>query len=110
MIPCAIPLLGHRITVGIVPPEQWPYGEDCVGIWLPADHTIHIVGGQSDSVLMQTFMHELLHAALDLMNHKLSRNEVFVDTLAGLLAQALTGAEYEAPKKRRVTKRRTKGA
>ena len=102
MIPSTVPLLGHTIQVFVCPPEEWPHGDDCVGIWSPTDHQIHIHGGIDDSLKMHSFFHELLHAALDMMNHKLARNEAFVDQLAGLLHQALAGATYVKPKKSRI--------
>lgn len=101
MLPTAFPLLGHRITVRVVPPDEWQHGEDTVGIWVPTEYAIEINGGVQESMRGHTFFHELLHAALDQMNHKLARNEQFVDSLAGLLHQALTGAEYPKPKRRK---------
>ena len=99
MIPTAVPLLGHNISVTIVPPDAWEHGEDCAGIWVPHLHVIQIHGGLDSSLQYHTFFHELMHACLDTMNHKLARNEAFVDQLAGLLHQALTGATYAKPKR-----------
>jgi hypothetical protein len=106
MIPSSFPLLGHTIQVFVTPREDWEFGDDCVGIWLPHCHQIHIQGGVDDSLKMHTFFHEMCHAVLDMMNHKLGRNEVFVDTLAGLLHQALTGAQYPKPVQKRASKKR----
>lgn len=101
MIPSAVPMLGHRITVEVIPLDQWQNGDEAVGLWIPTQHVIHIRGDLPDSLQYHTLLHEMLHAALDMMNHKLARNEEFVDQLAGLLSQALTGAEYQKPKRRR---------
>ena len=46
----------------------------------------------------RTFMHELIHHALNAMaEDDLAGNEKFFDVLAGLLHQALTTAEYGQP-------------
>lgn len=43
----------------------------------------------------QCFFHEFLHAAFDSLGRDdLSRNEKFVDTLAGLIHQCLKSAKY----------------
>ena len=101
MIPATVPLMGHVIQIFVIPADEWQYGDDVAGLWLPAQHQIHIHDGLDDSNKVHTFFHELLHAALDCMNHKLSRNEVFVDQLAGLLHQALASATYAKPKRAR---------
>ena len=106
MIPSTVPLMGHVIQIFIIPSDEWPYGDEVAGIWLPHEHQIHIYDGLDDSNKIHTFFHELLHAALDCMNHKLSRNEAFVDQLGGLLHQALVGATY--PKSKRVRRRVSK--
>ena len=105
MIPQTIPLLGHTIQVFVAKPGEWAFGEDCCGIWLPTLHQIHISGEIDQSLQLHTFFHEMVHAILDMMNHKLGRNEVFVDTLAGLLHQALTGAVYPKPARKRASKK-----
>ncbi len=106
MIPTTVPLMGHTIQVFVIAEQDWPHGADTAGIWIPHQHQIQINDGLDDSNKLHTFFHELLHAALDAMNHKLSRNEAFVDNLGGLLHQALTGATYAKPK--RVRKRVSK--
>ena len=108
MIPTTVPLMGHVIQVFVIPEAEWHYGADCAGIWLPATHQIHISDALDDSNKMHTFFHELLHAILDCMNHRLSRNEAFVDQLGGLLHQALAGATYAKPKPKRAPKRASK--
>jgi hypothetical protein len=43
-----------------------------------------------DTELQQVFCHELVHAVLDEMKHKISYDEKFVDNFGSLLQQALT--------------------
>jgi hypothetical protein len=104
MIPATVPLLGHIITVNIVEPDKWEFGDECAGLWHPQGQQIYIHGGLEPSVQYHTFFHELCHAVLDMMSHKLARNEAFVDQLAGLLHQALVGATYNPAKRRRKAK------
>ena len=101
VIPASVPLLGHTINIEIVPAEKWEFGEETAGLWHPSAHQIYIHGGLDESLRYHTFFHELLHACLDLMSHKLARNEPFVDQLAGLLHQALVGAKYPAARRRK---------
>lgn len=93
-IPARFQLLGHVITVRIVPKSRWRHGRDCCGIWEPDKLRIDILGGQPVTTMQQTFCHELTHALLDMMSHRLSRDEQFVDQLAHLLQQALTTFEF----------------
>lgn len=60
---------------------------------MPDALRIEILGGQPITALQQTFCHELTHAMLDMISHKLSRDEAFVDQLGHLLQQALTTFE-----------------
>lgn len=91
-IPKRFQLLGHVITVRIVPKSRWRH-KDAVGIWEPDKLRISILGGQPMTALGQCFCHELTHAMLDMMSHKLSRDEQFVDQYAHLLHNALTTFE-----------------
>jgi hypothetical protein len=93
-IPSSFPLFGDAVTVEIVPVESWPHGDDVVGLWTPFSSTISLRGDLRGSALEQTFFHEMIHAVLDGMGHKLARKESFVDQLASLMHQALTGAKY----------------
>lgn len=86
-IPKSIQLLAHTITVEVVPKAKWKM-EDAVGYWVPGENRIVLLR-QPRTQLAHTYLHEVTHAVLDAMNHKLSRNEPFVDQFAGLLAQAL---------------------
>jgi hypothetical protein len=91
-IPKSFKLLGHNITVRVIPRSRWKH-KDCVGIWIPDRLRIEILGGQPVTSLQQTFCHEWTHAMLDMMAHPLSRDEQFVDQLGHLLQQSLTTFE-----------------
>ena len=96
-IPKTLQLLGHTITVRIVPKSQWDdladqYDiADADAIFSSAHKLILICRGKS-SYMYQLFCHELVHAVLDCMNSQLSYDEAFVDNFGGLLAQALKTA------------------
>lgn len=91
-IPKRFQLLGHVITVRVVPKSRWRH-KGAVGIWEPDKLRISIVSGQPMTAMQQTFCHELTHAMLDMISHDLSRSEQFVDQLGHLLQQALTTFE-----------------
>lgn len=93
-IPTSFPLFGKRVAVDIIPLADWTHGEDTVGLWNPQKNAISLRADQVGDAIEQAYLHEMLHAALDGISHKLARDEVFVDTLASLLHQALTGARY----------------
>lgn len=90
-VPKRFKLLGHTISVVVQQESEWlkNNAEDEVGDWSPPDLLISLVE-QDQTLLMHAFCHELTHALLDMMNNDLSKDEAFVDTFAGLLAQALT--------------------
>lgn len=89
-IPVAFNVHGHKVTVRIVPPSRWRHSKAAVGIYDPNRHRIDLRSDQGETELQQTFCHELVHCLLDEMNHKLSHDELFVDGLGSLLAQALS--------------------
>lgn len=90
-VPRSFRLFGHRVRVRVVRGDKWPHPKDTVGMWDPDQKLIELWADQCDSALGQVFCHELVHAMLDEINeHKLSRNERFVDSLASVLHQALT--------------------
>lgn len=97
-IPKKVQLLGHTIRVSVVSKRVWDelcedYDmDDAVGFWRIEDHAIVLLR-QPKSKLLHTFMHELTHAILDMMDDKLSANEKWVDRFSGLLAQAMDTAE-----------------
>lgn len=98
-IPARFKLLGHIIEVKHDPEmfyQSRSYGRACFeSKWIKiappsASHPI------TQTSLEHTFIHELLHMCLyHTEQSQLNDNEGFVDTLAGLLHQALTTAEYD---------------
>lgn len=94
-IPSSVPLLGHIISVKKVQVKDWKHGDAVVGLWDPMTHAIELRADYSGSKMEQTFFHELTHAVLHLMGHRLAHNEAFVDQFASLMHQALTGARYK---------------
>lgn len=93
-IPTRFQLLGHTITVKVIPKSRWRR-KDCVGLWLPDQLRIELMGCKEVTVLQQVFTHEMTHAMLDMISHDLSRDEQFVDQFGHLLQQALTTFEFE---------------
>lgn len=91
-IPKRFQMLGHTITVRIVPKSRWRH-KDAVGIWEPDKLRISILSGQPMSALQQTFCHEWGHAMLCLMSHPLEHDEQFIDQLAHLMQNALSTFE-----------------
>lgn len=89
-IPRRFRLHGHQITVRIVPLAKWQNPKNAVGMWDPAKHRIDLRNDLTDTQLQQVFCHELVHAVLDEMKHKISYDEKFVDNFGSLLQQALT--------------------
>ena len=94
-IPTSFPILGQTITVHTIPPEDWEYGEECVGCYESEWNTIAIRGDYTGTKREQIFFHELVHACLDSLSSKLNHNEKFVDQLAGVLHQAFSKAKYK---------------
>ena len=93
-IPKTFQLLGHTITVKIVPPSKWKHGKGCVGIWFPDDYRIEILSTAKGSYRQQVWAHEVVHAMLDLAGYEnLSHDEQLVDRLGHLLQQMLTTME-----------------
>ena len=91
-IPKSFKLLGHTITVRVVPPSKWRHGKGCVGIYQPDKYRIDILAVQPESHRQQVFCHEFSHALLILAGRDdLSSDEQLVDQLGHLLQQALGG-------------------
>lgn len=91
-IPKQYQLLGKTWTVSVVPKDKW---EDAT-IWgecSAATGKILVLKNLSDDATEQTFCHELIHTILLAMNHKLNKNEEFVDIFGGLLHQALKSSK-----------------
>lgn len=103
-IPTHVPLLGHVIPVRVVRKADWKYDEDTMGIWDPRSNVIDLNDEFTGTQLEQCYFHELTHAMLDMLDHKLARNEQFVEQLSGLLHQAITGATYPPAVRRKKVK------
>lgn len=98
-IPKRFKLLGHTVEVKDEPEgmfEKNRYGAcSYEGKWIKIcpKSSSHPV---SQSSIEHTFMHELVHMCLyHTEQGQLNDNEGFVDTLAGLLHQALSTMEYK---------------
>lgn len=57
--------------------------------------TVKLTGNHAQD--MATFYHELVHAILFEVDESLYTNETFINAFSGLLHQALSTAEYDAP-------------
>ncbi len=58
-------------------------------------YTGHPLRPRSDAAVRTTFFHELTHAVLYEMEHKLARDEAFVTRFAQLLSGAIETARFE---------------
>jgi hypothetical protein len=93
-IPKKFQLLGHTITVKVVPQYMWIHGMCCICICVPYDHRIEILSTAKGSYRQQVWAHEVVHAMLDLAGYEnLSHDEQLVDRLGHLLQQMLTTME-----------------
>lgn len=86
--------MAHTIKVKAVPAEKWKHA-DCVGFYNYEKQQIEIKDG-GGTMPAHIFTHELTHAILSAMGHKLNNDEAFVDQFSGLLQQALETAKYPA--------------
>ena len=87
-------------TIKIVFKEHLISKEDAEGLCCHKNNTITLqnldVLNRPISQLEHTFIHEVLHHALELLGYsKESKDEEFVDRLAGLLHQAVITAVYK---------------
>ena len=94
MIPTKLQLGAHIWTVkhihGMITAED---GDKCRGLCDYNTLTMSVNVDQVSSMVMHTFIHELLHAALWSLGSDLADNEGFVDGLGGFLAQAILSAQ-----------------
>ncbi len=91
VIPKRFQLMGHTITVEVISKKDWKY-EDCVGRFDPETNKIQVLK-QKRSMTAHSFWHEVTHAMLHTIGHRLYSNEPFVDQIGGLLAQIMDSAE-----------------
>lgn len=102
-IPVAFQIMGHKFEVNINNDHCVP--ENNLGVHYGDYNKIYLAGKSvkdgkyqqlPDSIIAQTFLHELTHAILSKMNkNELNKDEEFVDVFSGLLHQALTTMEYK---------------
>jgi hypothetical protein len=103
MIPSKVNILGH--TVNISYDDKRCNDASVYGLYFPIDKKIvlsknfikdDVVTPLSDDIIYHTYLHELVHAILDAMNeHKLYKDEKFIDVFSGILAQIKQTEEYE---------------
>lgn len=88
-LPKKFQLLGH--TIKIVAREDLFDQCECYGRWTQQDMLIEIDTGHSgESLQMHSLYHEIVHAILDLTGYgKQSKDETFVDSVGGALAQVV---------------------
>lgn len=93
-IPKQFKLAGHTICIANMPAKKWKHGKDCVGMWMPDQYRIEIVGTLKGTNRQQVFLHEAVHAILDVAGYyELSEDEALVDRVSHLLQQMLTTME-----------------
>lgn len=113
MIYATFDLLGAQIVAELVSAKRLEkeriergLEQECDGLWLPDQHKILILSGMDPVHTQRVFVHEATHAILDFMNHRLSRNETFVDNLAGHFHQMWTTFAVKPRRKRKAVAKR----
>lgn len=91
IIPTQFKLMAHTWTVIHAPgmitdPAD---GDTCRGLCQFDTLTIHINVAQPPSMVAHTYLHEVMHAVLWTLGRVECDNELFVDSVAGALAQVL---------------------
>lgn len=109
MIPSKFKLLGETITV--IVDDEICKEKSAFGLYYSSTKTIYLADNLydgdkkipiADDAKRHTFLHECVHAILDVMNEeKLYLNEKFVDVFSGLLHQMEETIEYETNKSKR---------
>lgn len=97
-IPKSFQIMGHTVKVSVINARDWatlsetcPLMTGAVGIYNDSAQLI-LIKKAPRSQMMHTLYHEIMHAALHYMGHKLWDNEQFVDQLGGLMAQVEASA------------------
>lgn len=85
--------MAHTIKVKSIPADKWKL-PDCVGFYNYEKQQIELKD-HGKTMPGHIFYHELTHAILSSMGHKLNHDEAFVDQFSGLLHQALTTSKYK---------------
>jgi len=77
-----------------VPPKKWKHGKECIGMWIPDQYRIELISSLKGTNRQQVFMHEAVHAILDVAGYyDMSADEVLVDRLSHLMHQMLVTME-----------------
>lgn len=93
-IPKLFSLAGHKIEVVNIPRSKWKNGKNCVGMWLPDKYRIELHGSLEGTNRQQVFLHEAVHAILDVAGYyEMSEDEALVDRLSHLLHHMLVSME-----------------
>ena len=95
-IPSRFQILGHTITVEVVPIEEWEHS-DCTAYYAPERDKISVRVHHTESLMRHAFWHEVMHTMFNLLNREeLYKDEVLVDNLGAVLAQILDTATKSA--------------
>jgi hypothetical protein len=93
-VPKSFSLAGHKIEVVNIPRSKWKNGKNCVGMWLPDKYRIELHGSLEGTNRQQVFLHEAVHAILDVAGYyEMSEDEALVDRLSHLLHHMLVSME-----------------
>jgi len=93
-IPKKFNLAGHTIEIVNIPRRKWKHGKDCVGMWIPDQYRIELLGSLKGTNRQQVFLHEAVHAILDVAGYyQLSEDEALVDRVSHLLHHMLITME-----------------
>lgn len=84
--------MGQTVKVDLVPPIQWKR-KDCIAYFDPSNMLIAIRKGRQ-SIVEQALLHEMMHAIFYVLSDDDYENENKVDSIAGLLHQAVETAKY----------------
>lgn len=94
MIPTSFKLMSHTWTVEHVPGMiEADDGDTCRGLCQFDQLNIKVNVAQTPTMVMHTFMHEVVHAVLWTLGNKLCDDENLVDSVGGALAQVMLTAE-----------------
>lgn len=93
-VPKQFNLAGHTVTVINIPKSKWKHGANTVGMWLPDMYRIELLSSLKGTNRQQVFMHEAVHAVLDVAGYyQLSADEALVDRVSHLLHHMLVSME-----------------
>lgn len=92
-IPTSFKVLGHTISVLVVPSTEWEHSE-CGAYFSPESNRICVRKHSLDSMDNHAFWHEVVHAIFHFLNREtLYTDELLVDNIGAVLAQIMDSAE-----------------